>query len=50
VSSPGLKLTGLGLPLLLIFLMAGVGSAAGDWIAARFIKRGVGLKPDLQVT
>jgi len=36
----GLTLTGLGVPLVLIFLMADVGSIAGGWMAGRFIKRG----------
>ena len=36
----GLTLTGLGLPLVVIYLMADVGSIAGGWIAGRFIKRG----------
>jgi len=39
----GLTLTGLGLPLVLIFLMADIGSIAGGWIAGRFIKRGWGV-------
>ena len=36
----GLTLTGLGAPLVAIFLMADVGSIAGGWIAGRFIRRG----------
>jgi ACS family hexuronate transporter-like MFS transporter len=36
----GLTLTGLGLPLVLIYLMADIGSIAGGWIAGRLIKRG----------
>ena len=36
----GLTLTGLGLPLVIIYLMADVGSIAGGWIAGRLIKRG----------
>jgi MFS transporter, ACS family, hexuronate transporter len=36
----GLTLTGLGLPLVVIYLMADVGSIGGGWIAGRFIKRG----------
>lgn len=36
----GLTLTGLGLPLVAIFLMADVGSIGGGWLAGRFIKRG----------
>ena len=36
----GLTLTGLGAPLVAIYLMADVGSIAGGWMAGRFIKRG----------
>jgi ACS family hexuronate transporter-like MFS transporter len=36
----GLTLTGLGLPLVVIYLMADVGSIAGGWLAGRLIKRG----------
>jgi MFS transporter, ACS family, aldohexuronate transporter len=36
----GLTLMGLGLPLIVIFLLADVGSIAGGWLAGRFIKRG----------
>jgi MFS transporter, ACS family, hexuronate transporter len=36
----GLTLTGLGLPLVTIFLLADVGSIGGGWLAGRFIKRG----------
>jgi ACS family hexuronate transporter-like MFS transporter len=36
----GLTLTGLGLPLVTIYLMADVGSIGGGWLAGRFIKRG----------
>lgn len=36
----GLTLTGLGLPLVAIYLMADVGSIGGGWLAGRFIKRG----------
>jgi len=36
----GLTLTGLGAPLVVIYVMADVGSIAGGWIAGRFIKRG----------
>lgn len=36
----GLTLTALGLPLVVIYLMADVGSIAGGWLAGRFIKRG----------
>ncbi len=39
-SEYGLTLTGLGPPLIVIYLMADVGSIAGGWIAGRFIKRG----------
>jgi ACS family hexuronate transporter-like MFS transporter len=39
-SEYGLTLTGLGPPLIAIYLMADVGSIAGGWIAGRFIKRG----------
>ena len=36
----GLSLLGLGPPLIVIFVLADVGSIGGGWIAARFIKRG----------
>jgi ACS family hexuronate transporter-like MFS transporter len=36
----GLTLTGLGAPLVAIYVMADVGSIGGGWIAGRFIKRG----------
>jgi ACS family hexuronate transporter-like MFS transporter len=36
----GLSLLGLGAPLVVIYIMADVGSIAGGWIAGRFIKRG----------
>lgn len=36
----GLTLMGLGLPLIVIFVLADVGSIAGGWLAGRFIKRG----------
>jgi len=36
----GLTLMGLGLPLVVIFVLADVGSIAGGWLAGRFIKRG----------
>ncbi|MGO4222849.1 MFS transporter [Lysobacter sp. TAF61] len=36
----GLTLLGLGLPLIVIFVLADVGSIAGGWLAGRFIKRG----------
>ncbi|MFC3549873.1 MFS transporter [Lysobacter cavernae] len=36
----GLTLLGLGLPLIVIFVMADVGSILGGWIAGRFIKLG----------
>lgn len=36
----GLTLMGLGLPLIVIFLLADVGSIAGGWLAGRLIKRG----------
>ncbi|AKC86369.1 MFS transporter [Pseudoxanthomonas suwonensis] len=39
-SEYGLTLTGLGLPLVVIFVMADVGSIAGGWLAGRFIKLG----------
>jgi ACS family hexuronate transporter-like MFS transporter len=39
-SEYGLTLTGLGPPLIVIYLMADVGSIGGGWIAGRFIKRG----------
>ena len=39
-SEYGLTLTALGPPLIAIYLMADVGSIAGGWLAARFIKRG----------
>jgi ACS family hexuronate transporter-like MFS transporter len=39
-SEYGLTLTGLGPPLIAIYLMADIGSIGGGWIAGRFIKRG----------
>lgn len=36
----GLTLLGLGLPLIVIFVLADVGSIAGGWLAGRFIKLG----------
>ncbi len=39
-SEYGLSLTALGPPLIAIYLMADVGSIAGGWLAARFIRRG----------
>jgi len=36
----GLTLTGLGPPLIAIYLLADVGSIGGGWLAGRFIKRG----------
>ncbi len=36
----GLSLTGLGLPLLVIYNAASVGSIFGGWLAARFLKAG----------
>lgn len=36
----GLTLLGLGLPLIVIFVLADVGSIAGGWLAGRLIKRG----------
>ncbi|KAF1685328.1 MFS transporter [Pseudoxanthomonas broegbernensis] len=36
----GLSLLGLGLPLVIIFLAADVGSIGGGWLAGRLIKRG----------
>ena len=39
-SQYGLTLTGLGLPLIAIFVMADIGSIAGGWLAGRFIRLG----------
>jgi len=39
-SEYGLSLTGLGLPLIAIFVMADIGSIGGGWLAGRFIRRG----------
>ncbi|HVF15796.1 MAG TPA: MFS transporter [Steroidobacteraceae bacterium] len=39
-SEHGLSLLGLGAPLVVIYVMADVGSIAGGWIAGRFIRRG----------
>ncbi|MBB6094679.1 ACS family hexuronate transporter-like MFS transporter [Povalibacter uvarum] len=36
----GLTLTGLGLPLVIIYVMADIGSIFGGWLAGRFIKLG----------
>ena len=39
-SEYGLTLTGLGLPLIAIFVMADIGSIAGGWLAGRLIRHG----------
>jgi ACS family hexuronate transporter-like MFS transporter len=39
-SEYGITLTGLGPPLIAIYLLADVGSIGGGWLAGRFIKRG----------
>lgn len=39
-SEYGLTLTGLGLPLIAIFVMADIGSIGGGWLAGRFVRRG----------
>ncbi|MBS7458597.1 MFS transporter [Coralloluteibacterium stylophorae] len=39
-SEYGLSLLGLGLPLVVIFVAADVGSIAGGWLAGRFLRRG----------
>jgi ACS family hexuronate transporter-like MFS transporter len=39
-SEYGLTLTGIGPPLVVIYIMADVGSIGGGWLAARFIRRG----------
>jgi ACS family hexuronate transporter-like MFS transporter len=39
-SEYGLTLTGLGPPLIAIYCMADLGSVAGGWLAARFLRRG----------
>jgi MFS transporter, ACS family, hexuronate transporter len=39
-SEYGLTLTGLGPPLIAIYLLADVGSIGGGWLAGRFIRRG----------
>ena len=39
-SEYGLTLTGIGLPLVVIYVMADVGSIAGGWLAGRFIRLG----------
>ena len=36
----GLTLLGLGLPLIVIFVLADVGSIAGGWLAGRLVRRG----------
>lgn len=36
----GLTLTELGLPLVIVYVVADVGSIGGGWIAGRFLKRG----------
>ena len=36
----GLSLTGLGLPLVTIYLMADFGSIGGGWVASAFLRRG----------
>ena len=39
-SNFGLTLEGLGLPLVIIYLLADVGSIGGGWISSSFLKRG----------
>ncbi|HEY8509676.1 MAG TPA: MFS transporter, partial [Steroidobacteraceae bacterium] len=39
-SEHGLTLTGLGLPLIIIYVCADIGSIGGGWLAGQFIKRG----------
>jgi len=39
-SEYGLSLLGLGAPLVVIYIMADIGSIGGGWLAGRFIKRG----------
>ncbi|HEV7715563.1 MAG TPA: MFS transporter, partial [Steroidobacteraceae bacterium] len=39
-SEYGLTLTGIGPPLIAIYLMADIGSIGGGWMAGRFMKRG----------
>ena len=46
----GLTLMGLGLPLIVIFVLADVGSIAGGWLAGRFIKRGWSVNRARKVT
>lgn len=42
-STFGLELTAIGVPLVLIYLCADVGSIGGGWWSGRLIKRGVGV-------
>src|SRR5271170_5138162 len=39
-SKHGISLTGLGLPIVVIYLISDVGSVAGGWISSTLIKRG----------
>jgi MFS transporter, ACS family, hexuronate transporter len=39
-SEYGLTITGIGPPLIVIYLLADVGSIGGGWLAGRFIRRG----------
>jgi ACS family hexuronate transporter-like MFS transporter len=42
-SEYGLTLTGIGLPLVVIYVMADVGSIAGGWLAAYLVRRGLSI-------
>jgi len=44
VSTFGIKLTGLALPLIIIYTGAAVGSIGGGWLPAQFIKRGLSVR------
>ena len=46
----GLNLMALGAPLVVIYLMADVGSIAGGWLSSALLKRGVGLNTARKAT
>jgi ACS family hexuronate transporter-like MFS transporter len=46
----GLTLTGLGLPLIVIYMMTSVGSVGGGWISGALINRGVSVNKARKMT
>ena len=49
-SNFGVSLTGLALPLIVIYMMTSVGSIGGGWISGAMIKRGVAVARSRRVT